>query len=407
METVAMRRVMSVIAIVAAGALAAACVGGTDSMSATPDFSGGTYTTAEDLAAPPPGDPAPSPGMDASAEAPPGYGPAPGGTAPGGYGDGPYGDGPYGDGPYGGGGYGDYGGQRVAMGPGSGPRGAARVRGLETHTISVGGQQRTYYTYMSPGADRSRPSPLIVSFHGGGGKALGFAKRIGLKQVADSRGYIIVAPEGLAGGNARGGSWNTGDATPAGYAARSGADDVAFVAAMLDDIARRVKVDPNHVYALGISLGGMMAYRVACAMPQRFAAIAVVAGTLNSETCEAGSPVSILHIHGTKDENVPWEGGRGRYTAQNRTWPSAARTIQIWRNIDHCAGPPQSRQVSSDTKCNTYQCQGSKVVEVCRVEGGGHAWPGSSPTRRQQAAGIHVSSSFNATDYIAQFFAAH
>jgi polyhydroxybutyrate depolymerase len=60
-------------------------------------------------------------------------------------------------------------------------------------------------------------------------------------------------------------------------------DDVAFLDALLDDLAGAYRVDPRRVFATGMSNGAMMAYRLASELSERIAAVAPVAGTMATE----------------------------------------------------------------------------------------------------------------------------
>lgn len=277
---------------------------------------------------------------------------------------------------------------------------ATKADGLETRRLNVGGQERTYYLYV-PANLRGSPAPLVISFHGGGGTALPFASRIGAREMADRNGFVLALPEGLQE------SWNTGSIDPQGYAEENGINDVAFVSQMLDDILASGIVDSNRVYAMGMSRGGMMVYTVACGLPGRFAAIASVSGTLSSGSCANPGGASLLHIHGTADDRVPFEGGRAEDTPRGQEWASARAGIMTFAQNAQCSADWQSQQVTADTLCNRAACPGSDEVEYCLIEGGGHLWPGAETTRRQRAQGVSTSSSFNATDYIAAFFLKH
>ena len=57
-------------------------------------------------------------------------------------------------------------------------------------------------------------------------------------------------------------------------------DDVAFIKALLDDLAQFVQVDDRRVYATGISNGAIMAYRLTSELSERIAAIAPAAGPI-------------------------------------------------------------------------------------------------------------------------------
>lgn len=277
-------------------------------------------------------------------------------------------------------------------------RRGADMPGLEEHRIESGGLTRTYHVYVPPGISPG-PRPLVVGFHGGGGAGLSFANRTGLRDMADASGFILALPDGVRG------SWNTNSIYPQGYAEEVGIDDLSFVRQMLAEVTAAQNVDSSRIFAMGMSRGGMMSYLVGCEMPGQFAAIAAVAGTLSSGTCSDPGGASLLHIHGTQDERVPFEGGRGDFTARGQEgWASAREGIQIFATTEQCSIAWQSQQVTPDTVCQRTSCPGSAEVEYCLVQGGGHTWPGAELTNRQRAQGAGTSASFDATSYIAQFF---
>lgn len=291
-------------------------------------------------------------------------------------------------------------GRAPASPPGRGGEAAAPIpaqqagAGLREASIEVGGTRRDYVVAVPPQALAGRPAPLLMAFHGGAGTADGFVSHAGLLEMADRYGFILVAPQGLRG------SWNNGSTT--GFANRSGTDDLAFVAALLDEVERAYPVEPGRVFATGVSAGGMMAYHLACDLPGRFKAIAVVAGTLTDDTCPDGAPVSVLHIHGTADENVPLAGGKGQFTARAATYPSVESSLDVFRARDQCGGEAAVSRPASDATCEETACAAGTVVEICTVEGASHGWPGVEPNRRQRRRGA-ATSDFDATDFIAQF----
>jgi len=89
------------------------------------------------------------------------------------------------------------------------------------------------------------------------------------------------------------------------------------------------------VYFAGHDNGGYMAYRLACDHSDKIAAIAVMgaASFYNSGDCHASETVSILHIHGTKDESTIYEGGSGPTGVQ---YPSVSSTLSSWTTINGC-----------------------------------------------------------------------
>lgn len=277
--------------------------------------------------------------------------------------------------------------------------GANDIPGAEKHVIQVGGIERTYYLYTPAGAVGK--APLIIAFHGGSQTAERFATGVGLLAMADRYGFVMAMPEGVEQ------NWNTGSIVPEGYAQLHNIDDLGFVAALLDEVIATGRIDASRVYSMGVSKGGMMSYDVACNMPGRFAAIGVVAATLSSGTCATPEGVSLLHIHGTADERVPFEGGRGTNTKRTADWASAIDGINLFAKEESCSADWISTPIAADTTCRATACPGTDEVQYCLVQGGGHTWPGVATTKRQKKQGAVSSSDFNATDYIAQFFLRH
>ena len=113
-----------------------------------------------------------------------------------------------------------------------------------------------------------------------------------------------------------------------------GVDDVPFFEALLDEIGAWADVDPDRVFATGISNGGAMSYRLACDMPERIAGIASVAGMNAAETapgCTPSEPVPVLHIHGTDDPCAPYGAAPPSARRPARSRPRLRRGLPAGR----------------------------------------------------------------------------
>jgi polyhydroxybutyrate depolymerase len=273
----------------------------------------------------------------------------------------------------------------------------AQTGDLATYTVSAGGMERMYYLHVPAGLDPSRPAPLVLAFHGGGGDAASFAGRSGLSRMADREGFIVAYPQGVKN------SWNTQGSPAVGYSSRNGVDDVAFTRAMISRISADHAVNSSRVFAVGMSAGGMMAYTLACDMPNQIAAIAVVAGTLTDESCAGVTGVSLLHIHGTNDQNVPLDGGTGTMSAKRASYPPVMAGISMFAQRNQCAATGSISTPAQDTTCDVRACAGGESVTFCKVAPGGHAWPGTEPAPWQQENGVYVSPYFDATGQIEAF----
>jgi phospholipase/carboxylesterase len=170
------------------------------------------------------------------------------------------------------------------------------------------------HTIYEPTGDG--PFPTILTLHGRGANAFDL---LGLAPHICSGRFLIICPQGPMG-------------TPIapdtmGYAwypmSLGGPPDVAAILSsqkllkdFLDECLRQYPIDPKKLVVLGFSQGGVMAYSLALANPERFAALAVLSTWLPNEMVaqlEIGSAVQSLPTlvqHGTQDQMI--EVGRAR-----------------------------------------------------------------------------------------------
>lgn len=281
---------------------------------------------------------------------------------------------------------------------------AAADRATQAHTIEVGGLTRTYLLHVPPTLPAGL-APLVLVFHGGGGSGPGTERLTRFSELADREAY----PEGV------GRNWYDGREVASGSRAhRERIDDVGFVAAMLDAIARAHAVDPRRIYATGISNGAVFSHYLAAHLSPRIAAIAPVVGGIADPPdawLRPERPVSVLILQGTTDPLVPYRGGaiafgRGRIIDTEE----AARR---WARLNGAAPEPRSSVLSAPGKdhCGglrlTYSGgrDGSEVVLV-RLDGGGHTWPGGPQYLPEGTIG-RVCRDWSVTAVIWEFFRTH
>jgi polyhydroxybutyrate depolymerase len=277
--------------------------------------------------------------------------------------------------------------------------------------IDVGGHKREFLLHLPKGSNGRSPLPLVVAFHGGGGDMEFMAddKKYGLISKSDEAGFIVAFPNGVGalGGNKLA-TWNAGKCC--GKARDESSDDVAFVRKMIEEIKLRVRVDTRHVYATGMSNGGMMSHRLACEMSDTFAAIAAVAGTDNTVSCNPSRKISILHIHALNDDHVLFNGGAGpgafRDESKVNDFTSVPATIAAWSTRNTCKAPVVREEIgSSGAYCEVHAgCAGDGEVKLCVTPDGGHSWPGGGKTRIGK---VHPSEALSANDLIWDFFLKH
>ncbi|WP_430912518.1 alpha/beta hydrolase family esterase [Methylobacterium sp. sgz302541] len=273
--------------------------------------------------------------------------------------------------------------------------------GAVAKTLSVGGLERSYLLL-----DHRRgtgPAPLVIVLHGGGGSPETMIPR--WEARARASGLVVAAPKGI-GRNDRMGTWNAGGCC--GEAVARGVDDVGFVAAVIDDVARQVPIDGRRVYVAGFSNGGMLTHRVAIALGDRIAAAAVVSGALFGNEPAPRAPVPMLIMHGEQDPVVGFEGGMSGTgfvaRAQTLRFEPVRHAVDFWRAANGCARPASvTRQPGLTTETGTG-CRGNADVVFLDLPQGGHGWPGSGGRLAGGAAGT---APIDATDTIWTFFKAH
>jgi polyhydroxybutyrate depolymerase len=278
--------------------------------------------------------------------------------------------------------------------------------GDHNRSLKMGEQTRSYLVHVPPKYDPQKPTPMVLVLHGAMMNGAMMAPFCGMNEKADEAGFVAVYPSGTGAGIFL--TWNAG-----GFgekAAKEKPDDVKFIAALLDNLATVVNVDPKRVYATGMSNGGMMCYRLAAELSDRIAAVAPVAGTMAIEKADPKRPVSIIHFHGTEDKLVPFKGF-GRKTAKFMNLKSVDESIKIWVKANDCPSEPKEEKLpntiedgTSITK-KTYGSgkDGAEVV-LFTIEGGGHTWPGKQPP----VSFIGKSTkNISANDLIWEFFEKH
>ena len=266
--------------------------------------------------------------------------------------------------------------------------------------LDIGGRSRDYILHV-PADLPAGPRPLVLELHGGGGTADNVERLTGLQVETDARGWLVARPNGVDR------QWNDGRPE-----VRAGIDDVAFLSAVIDDVAGRTPVDPDRVYATGISNGALMSGRLACELSDRIAAIGQVAGTQGVEaaaSCHPSRPVSVMVISGTADPLVPFGGGPIGpvlgFGGGRGTVVGAEAHVASWVARD-AAGLAGSSTLAPDTTITRFDGSAGSEVVFYRVDGAGHTWPGG----RQYLPKLIVGSTtrtFSASRVIIGFFAAH
>ncbi len=222
----------------------------------------------------------------------------------------------------------------------------------------------------------------MIVLHGGLGNADHIEKSSGMNLVADTGPFIVAYPNGTGGflrrmENRR--TWNAGKCC--GVASRKSVDDVKFIKIMIEDIASQYNIDYSRIYVTGMSNGAMMAYRLACEIPELIAAIIPVSGTLAVDFCAKGKDVPVMHIHGELDEYVPYSGGTGHKSVARISHRSIPESIQIMIKPRQC--PPPKIKYYDNRTTSSYVCAKGAPFTLVLLNNIGHSWPGGTQQNKK------------------------
>jgi polyhydroxybutyrate depolymerase len=242
------------------------------------------------------------------------------------------------------------------------------------------------YGLLVPASYRaSTATPLVVALHGYGSNGRQQVEYFGLPADAEEHGYLLAYPDGLV--DPRGSRfWNATDACCNFYG--NPVDDVAYLGAVIDDVAAQYTVDPKRIYVIGHSNGGFMAHRLACDIGGHLAAVISLAGDTwrNPANCPAAAPVNVLQVHGDADQTISYVG--------NGVYPSAAQSVGTWAQKNRCLGGLLGSGANRDldlgiagaeTRVEGFAgCPPGGAADLWTIEGGGHI-PNLGPSWADEA----------------------
>lgn len=245
-----------------------------------------------------------------------------------------------------------------------------------TTSTTVVSTARAYSKFIPSSYSKGTSLPLVVLLHGYGATGAMQESYMKFESVAETNKFILVYPDGTVDSSGRR-FWNATDACCDFLS--DVADDV-YLLSILKEMESSYSIDAKRIYFVGHSNGGFMSYRMACKYPDRIAAIASLAGASYFKTtdCGAKSSVSVLQVHGTKDETILYDGGQILGTS----YPGAVASASQWATFNQCTQNAVTRSSKFDLEPNITgdetsvtawtNCQNSSEVELWTMEGAAH-----------------------------------
>ncbi len=225
-----------------------------------------------------------------------------------------------------------------------------------TRTWDIDGVSREAILHYPAGSDREKPvkSPVILAFHGHGGRAARVEKSMDFQSHWPEA--LVIYPQGLKTKSAR-----DPEGARSGWQNRVGMEgdrDVKFIDRVIESLRNEGWVDDARVFATGHSNGGGFTYALWNARPGMLAAAAPVAA--GSFDVLKLTPLACMHVAARGDAIVPFANQQ--------------RTMVAVRRINGCEeeGTPWAKDCTrwSSTK-------GAPFVGM--VIDGGHDYPREAP----------------------------
>ena len=281
--------------------------------------------------------------------------------------------------------------------------------------------KREYFVHIPSGYRNKRPAPVVVVFHGGGGKAQKIAKFSGFNRLSETHGFLTIFPQAIDK------HWSDGREIEKFRDHDAKVRDVVWIKELIENLQSTYSIDAKRIYATGISNGGIFTQRLAIELGQHFAAVASLTAQIALPLAveKPKNSISVLIMNGTKDPIVPYEGGDVTPPLFPRLskilkLPSRGKvistdaTIEFWLRHNGIDTPglvtqlPDRDTTDGSTVERTAWTQTKTGVSVVlfKVIGGGHTWPGRKQYLPVRTVG-QTNQDIKASEKIWEFFAQH
>jgi polyhydroxybutyrate depolymerase len=257
---------------------------------------------------------------------------------------------------------------------------------LSSQAVSAGDEfaiehQGTARHYlMHRPSDNAAVRPVVMWLHGlrpPGWKNHTLAE---VDAAADREGFVVVYPEALDR------RWNyPGQPDEPVRIQGIVVDDVGFIRQLIDELVSRKIADPERIYVVGDSRGGLMSFELMCRLADKIAAAGpLITGMTDRQRdgCKAVRPIPIFAVAGVNDPIQPYDG----WLTDVRRLLSIPETMEFWRAQHGCTGQTRRllphRNQADLTRIALWEwtgCRTPNAVKLYRVAGGGHQVPSFTP----------------------------
>lgn len=264
--------------------------------------------------------------------------------------------------------------------------------------IISSGETRLYLLYVPESYDPGSPTPLVFNIHGYAQWPANQKDISNWNDLADEEGFIVVYPMGTGLPL----HWATSAAVDQSPEAMK---EVTFFSDLIDKLSTEYNIDPQRIYASGLSNGGGMSFMLSCTLADRIAAIGTVSGTYlySWESCSPTRPVPLIAFHGVVDEIVPYYGGPSQMF--DIPFPNIPDWMAEYARRNGCTAENRLPAQGQVTGWHFTGCNQNADVIFYTIADGGHSWPGGDPLPEFIVG--KTSREIDATRAMWQFFQGH
>ena len=224
---------------------------------------------------------------------------------------------------------------------------------------------------------------LVFVLHGSGGNGIEMMKpALNLEEIADKEQVFLVYPDGYKN------YWNECRKAATSAANLENINEQAFFDSLILYFTKNYQVNGRRFFAIGLSGGGHMAYKLALTMPAKCKGISAIVANLpdsaNLDCAQSKRPVAVMITNGTKDPVNPYLGGQMMVNGNSFGGVlSTEQTFNYWATLAGYKGEPVVKQLPDRDTTNaqtitqfTFKTKGKPEVTLFQVTGGTHSFPG-------------------------------
>ncbi|MCH2133523.1 MAG: alpha/beta hydrolase-fold protein [Phycisphaerales bacterium] len=232
--------------------------------------------------------------------------------------------------------------------------------------------------YLPSDYDGTQPLPLIVALHGYTQTGPEIEAYYNLSNQVDEKQFLLCVPQGNRDFTDEP-FWNATDACCDIF--NTNVDDSGYLRQIVELVQAQYAVDDLSIHFTGLSNGGFMSYRMACDHADLIASIVPLAGVtfLDTSDCTPSEQVHVLHLHGTADSTIEYDGGCFFF----QCYPGAEESVLNWVDYNQCdvisedGGPAFNLDWSvggNETTSTIYRqnCTEGVTVELWTMNGSEH-----------------------------------